>query len=176
MSFARVRALAVVGLLVVVAAVFVTIALVKDRQSGPSVAQGCAKDAVVANLKLPIPEQVTLNVYNATDKSGLATNVKNEFVNRKFKVDQARDDPQKKKVDGVATIRYGPKAAGAAWLMRAYFLDEAKLEFDKGRQDDRVDIVIGPRFRQLATLTEVNQALAQLGNPTLPEGTCAGDE
>ena len=176
MSFARVRALAVVGLLVVAAAVFVTIALLEDRQSGPTEARGCAEDAVIADIKLPEPEKVKLNVYNATDKPGLATEVRNDFSNRKFTVLKHGNDPQNKRVDAVAVIRFGPKAVGSAWLLRAYFLNEAKTEFDIARTDDEVDVVIGSRFRQLATTTEVNQALAQLGNPTLPEGTCAGEE
>jgi hypothetical protein len=170
MSFARVRALAVVGALVVCAAIVVTIALLKDRQTGPPEAKGCPKDAVIANLKLPTPEQVKLNVYNAT---GVASNVPTDFKNRKFGATNKGIDAKVKAVDAPALLRYGPKSVGAAWLVRAYFLDEAKTEFDIARTDDVVDVVIGTKFKQLATPTEVNQALAQLGNPTLPKGTCA---
>jgi hypothetical protein len=176
MSFARVRALAVVGALVVCAAIVVTIALLKDRQTGPAIAKGCPKDAVIANLKLPNPEQVTINVYNATDQGGLANVVAGDFKNRKFNVKAAGADPKAKAVDAVAVLRYGPKAVGAAWLLRAYFLNEAKTEFDIGRADDLVDVVVGTKYKQLATTTEVNQALAQLGNPTLPKGTCAAEQ
>jgi hypothetical protein len=175
MSFARVRALAVVGALVVCAAIAVTIALVKDHQTGPPQAKGCPKDAVIANLKLPTPEQVKINVYNATDQPGLAAAVRQDFKNRKFDVGQSSNDPKAKAVDAVAVLRYGPKSVGAAWLLRAYFLDEAKTEFDIARNDDLVDVVIGTKYKQLATTTEVNQALAQLGNPTLPKGTCAAE-
>jgi hypothetical protein len=178
MSFARVRALAVVGALVVAAAIFVTVALIKDKQSGPGVASGCGKDAVVANIKLPEPQDVKLNVFSAANKStATASDVASDFANRKFVVANAKDkkwpDPLKKNVDGVAVLRYGPKAVGAEWLVRAYFLDEANNEFDIKRTDDVVDVVIGAKFKQLATITEVNQALAQLGNPTLPAGTCS---
>jgi hypothetical protein len=171
MSFSRVRALAVVGALVMAAVIFVTVALIKDKQSGPTVAVGCAKNAVIANTKLPEPQDVKINVYNATDKPGLATDLTNEFTNRKFKVNKHGNDS--KRVDGVVLLRYGPKSVGAAWLLRAYFLNQVTTEFDIKRTDDTVDIVAGSKFRQLATTTEVNQALAQLGNPTLPEGTCA---
>jgi hypothetical protein len=34
--------------------------------------------------------------------------------------------------------------------------------------------VIGTSYKQLATPTEMRQSLAALGNPSLPEGTCAG--
>jgi LytR cell envelope-related transcriptional attenuator len=173
MSFARVRALAVVGALVVAAAVFVTVALLKDRQNEPTEARGCAEGAVIADIRLPEPQDVKINVYNATDKPGLATEVRTDFENRKFKIEKHGNDPANKRVAEVAVLRYGPKAVGAAWLLRAYFLNEATTEFDAKRADNVVDVVIGAKFKQLATTTEVNQALAQLGNPTLPEGTCA---
>jgi hypothetical protein len=35
-----------------------------------------------------------------------------------------------------------------------------------------IDIVIGNEFRQLATTTEVNQSLVEVGEPTLPPGAC----
>lgn len=174
MSFARVRALAVVGALVVCALIFVTMALLRDRQSATPEARGCAEDAVVADLRLPVPEEVKLRVFNATDKADLAKSVGEAFENRKFQVVERAADPKAKRVDAVAVLRYGPKAVGAAWLVRAYFLNEAKTEFDINRTDDFVDVVIGTRFRQLATTTEKNQALGQVGNPILPEGTCSG--
>jgi hypothetical protein len=175
MSFARVRSLAVVGALVLAAIVFVTVALVKDKQSGATAAQGCPDNAVLANIKLPQDEsEVTLNVYNATDKPGLAIDVTNVLKNRKFKVIKTGNDPLKKAVASVAALRYGPKAVGKAWLVRAYFLNEAKVEFDIKRTDDTVDIVLGTKFLQLATQTEVKQSLTQMGNPTLPQGTCSG--
>jgi hypothetical protein len=173
MSFARVRAIVVVSALVVCAIIFVTMAIVRDRQAGRTRTTGCASDAVLANVTLPVPEDVKLNVYNATDKPKLASEVAADFTNRKFKVEKQGNDPQAKRVDAVAAVRFGPQAVGAAWLVRAYFLDEAKAEFDINRKDDVVDVVIGTKFKQLATTTEKNQALGQMGAPRAPAGTCA---
>lgn len=177
MSFARIRALAVVGALVIAAAITVTVTIVKDRQDGSITATGgCAAGEVPANPKLPEPKDVKINVFNATDKAGLASVVAADFKNRKFKVvKDPTNDPLNKRVEGVAVLRYGPKMVGAAWLLRAYFLNQAQTELDLKRTDDVVDIVIGLQFRQLATVTETNQALARLGSPTLPNGTCAGN-
>jgi hypothetical protein len=173
MSFARIRALAVVGVLVIAAAIVVTITISKDRQKGPITNGGsCTAGQVPVSLALPEPKDVKINVFNATDKPGLASDVATDFKNRKFTVVKEGNDPLAKRVDGVAVLRYGPKKVGAAWLMRAYFLNEAKFEFDAKRTDDLVDIVVGLKFKQLATVTETNQALAQAGNPTLPQGTC----
>jgi len=177
MSFARVRALAVVGILVAAAAVFVIVALVKDRQNAPVSTQQCAEGEIVANATLPTEDQVNLNVFNATDKPGLATEVANDFVSRKFKakVQSAAPSPAAKTSDTVAVIRYGPKTVGAAWLVRAYFLNQSRAEFDKARQDDKVDIILGAKFQKLPTTTEVKQAIGALGNPSLPPGTCTED-
>jgi hypothetical protein len=171
MSFARVRALVVVGVLAVAAVVFVVVALVRDTQ-GDAVANGCPAGSVLANITLPNkPEQVTVKIYNGTDTDGLADSVTNDFKNRGFKTQKPAEN--KKKVDGVAVMRYGPEAVGSAWLLRAYFLDQAETQYDAKRKGAVVDIVVGADFAQLATTTEVNQSLAGSGEPELPPGACA---
>ena len=171
MSFARVRALVVVGVLAVAAVVFVVVALVRDTQ-GDAVAGGCPEGSVMANVTLPDdPEQVTVRVFNGTDTAGLADSVTNEFKNRRFKTGKPAEN--KKKVDGVAVMRYGPEAVGSAWLLRAYFLNQADAQYDAKRKGVVVDVVIGSSFQQLATTTEVNQSLVELGEPELPVGACA---
>ncbi|WP_432987099.1 LytR C-terminal domain-containing protein [Dactylosporangium sp. CA-233914] len=181
MSFARVRALAVIGILIVAAAVFVIVAVVKDHQGGSAGdSKKCAEGAVMANAKLPTQEEVKVTVFNATNRAGAASDVANDFLSRRFKeakvVTAAPNPPVNKAQDVVAVIRYGPQTVGAEWLVRAYFLDQARSEFDKARQDDKVEIILGGRFKQLPTTTEVNQAIAALGNPELPEGTCAKED
>lgn len=181
MSFARVRALVVVGVLIVAAAVFVIVAVVKDHAGDPVAnAKKCAAGSVMANAKLPTQEDVKVTIFNATNRPGVASDVANDFLSRRFKeakvVTAAPNPPVNKPGDVTAVIRFGPQTVGAAWLVRAYFLDKAVNQFDKARQDDKVDIILGGKFQQLPTTTEVNQAIAALGNPELPEGTCAKDE
>jgi hypothetical protein len=172
MSFARVRALVVVGVLAVAAVVFVVVALVRDTQGGAVANGGCPDGAVQANVTLPDnPQEVTVRVFNGTSTPGLADSVTNEFKNRRFKTQKPAEN--KKKVDGVAVMRYGPQAVGSAWLLRAYFLDQADTQYDAKRKGAVVDIVIGGDFQQLATTTEVNQSLVALGEPELPVGACA---
>lgn len=174
LSFARVRALAIVGILLIGALVAVYLAM--TRQSGSALAgdEGCPPGSVPADLELPAANAVKLNVYNATDQAGLASQVGEDFANRDFEVLERGDDPLSSEVDGVAVLRYGPQAVGAAHVLEAYFLTAARSEFDLEREDDVVDVVIGNRFRQLATETEVRQSIAQLGNPEPPPGTCPG--
>lgn len=173
MSFARVRALVVVGVLVVFALVFVVVAMVRDSQGGTDTVASCPDGWALADVRLREAKDVRLNVYNATDTSGLAGNVGGDLGNRNFQIEEATNDPEGRRIDDVAVLRYGPKGVGSAHLMRAYFLDQAATEYDPAREDDIVDVVIGNGFRQLATTTEVNQSLAALGKPVLPPQTCA---
>jgi LytR cell envelope-related transcriptional attenuator len=172
MTFARIRALVFVAVLFVSAGLSVIFAMVRDTQTAPVVAARCPAGAVAANIRPPERRDVKINVYNGTPTVGLATKIGQEFKNRDFIVDKMENAPGNKIYDEVAVIRYGPKAVGAGWLLRAYFLDEAVTDFDIKRKDDAVDVIIGTQFQQLATTTEVNQSIAAIGEPILPPGTC----
>ena len=170
MTFARVRALVVVGVLAVAAVVFVIVALVRDTQHD-SVAQGCPPGSVLADITLPDgPQGVTLRVFNGTATTGLAQTVSNDFANRGFKVQKPAEN--KKRYKGVAQLRYGPLAVGAAQLVKAYFLAQADPVYDAKRKGKVVDVVVGGKYQQLATTTEVNQSLVELGEPEVPPGAC----
>ncbi|GAA1638670.1 sigma-70 family RNA polymerase sigma factor [Catellatospora bangladeshensis] len=138
----------------------------------PSLPAGCAPGQVPADLRLPDSEsEVTVNVFNGTDVVDLAANVRADLTNRRFAV-KTIGDIRGAYADEVAVLRYGPKAVGDARLVEAYLLNGATTEFDLQRQTDDVDIVLGGQFKQLATPTEMRQAMAILGAPQLPPGTC----
>ena len=181
MSFTRVRAIAIVALLVLAAMVVVVVAVFRDSQANEA-GLGCPPGATRVNRVLPDDAaQVTLRVFNGTTVSGRAESVTTEFKNRGFRVQppgrrrggggSASDHG---KVAGVAVIQYGPRTVGAAQWINAYFLGEAKLQYTATRNNDVIGVVIGAKYRQLATRTEVNQAIAQLGSPPLPPGACDG--
>lgn len=174
MTFARVRALVVVGVLVVFALVFVAVALVRDTQSGAAPAASCPEGWPRADMVLREAKDIKINVYNATDNLGLAESVAEDFAGRGFQVKKKGNDPKRKGVEGVALLRYGPKGIGSAQVIQAYFLGKAETEggYDPKRADDVVDVVLGEQFQQLATPTEVNQSLVDLGSPQLPPATC----
>jgi hypothetical protein len=170
MSFARVRALVVIGALAVAAVVFVIVALVRDTQHD-AIANGCPAGSVMADVALPDdPSEVTVRVYNGTSQVGLAERVTEDFKNRKFKAQKPAEN--KKKFNGVAQLRYGPDAIGKAHLLKAFFLAQAVPLYDAKRKGDVVDVVIGSQYQQLATTTEVNQSLVELGEPEVPPGAC----
>jgi hypothetical protein len=171
LTFARVRALAIVAVLIIGALIAVYLAMSRDTTGAASPqAAGCPEGSVVANVALPDVRDVKINVFNGTDQAGLASSVAEAFENRDFQVIDSADSEAEE--EAVAVLRYGPQTVGAAHVLRAYFLDEVRREFDIERDDDVVDVVIGTGFRQLATETEVRQSIAALGNPELPPGTC----
>jgi hypothetical protein len=171
MSFARVRAFVVIGVLAVAAIVFVVVALVRDTQGGASADGGCPEGAPMANITLPDDtDQVKIRVLNGTKTQGLADRVTDDFKNRGFVVGKPKES--KTKFAKIAIIQYGPKSVGNAQLIKAYFLGNAKSEYSAKRTTDVIDIVIGEQYRQLATSTEVNQSLVELSEPTLPPGAC----
>jgi hypothetical protein len=172
MSHARVRAVVVAGVLVVIAVVLAVVAVVRDSQAGPA-ADACSAGAVLADATLPADnQQVTVKVYNGSKISGLANDVTDDFKNRRFRTEKPAVN--RSKVDDVAVIRYGPEAIGKAWLVRAYFLDQAEVQYDAERKGAVVDVIVGTGFRELATFTEVSQSLMELGEPKLPPGACRG--
>ncbi|MFF5171042.1 LytR C-terminal domain-containing protein [Micromonospora sp. NPDC000089] len=164
------RALVVVGLLAVIALVFVVVALVKDTQGKAGLAGGCPDGWPLADVRLRNNQDVKINVYNGTNQPGRAADVADDFRNRKFQVKKVANAPSG--VDGVAVLRYGPKGVGSAHLLRAYFLNNADPKYDAKRTDDTVDVILGSSFQQLATTTEVNQSLGDLGAPVAPDGSC----
>ncbi|MEV6597659.1 LytR C-terminal domain-containing protein [Actinoplanes sp. NPDC051346] len=171
MSFTRVRALILVGVLVVAAAVVVVLAVVRDSQ-GAAVAAGCPAGAPVANLRIPAgPHEVTVKVFNGTETPDLGFGVSDDFANRRFNVRKPAKNP--KLVKDVAVLRYGPEGVGAAQLVQAYFLGKATPAYDPRRKGAVVDVVIGTYYRELGTTTQVNQAHGILGEADLPPGACA---
>lgn len=179
MHMTQFRALAIVSVLAVAALVLAVFTITRDDSGPVQITEKCKPGQIPVSLEPPESEaEVKINVFNATQSAGLATSVANEFRNRRFNVATVGDEQASGQPafhpDDVAILRYGPKAIGGAYLLRAYFLNEAKGEFDINREDDVVDVVIGGEFKQLATPTEMRQAVALIGRPELPPGTCEG--
>ncbi|MFI5493866.1 LytR C-terminal domain-containing protein [Actinoplanes sp. NPDC051859] len=171
MSFTRVRAFFLVGFLAVAALVVVIVAVIRDTQGAAVAGADCPAGAPVASLRVPNgPQHVTVKIFNGTATQGLAEGVSGDFANRRFQVQKPAEN--KKRFDGVAVLRFGPEAVGAAQLVQAYFLNKAEPVYDAERKGAVVDVVIGKGYQQLGTLTEVNQSIGYLGEPTPPPGSC----
>jgi hypothetical protein len=166
----RRRAVLAVAVLAVLAIAALIVALVMDSQANGET--GCSPGATRANLAIPDnASEVKLRVLNGTGAAGTADQVGPEFRNRGFAVQPSA--ASKSRFSGVAIIKYGPGTVGAAYWIQAYFIGQAQPEYSAAHTSDVIDVVIGTDYRQLATKTEVNQALALLDGPVLPPGACA---
>ncbi|BCB91303.1 LytR C-terminal domain-containing protein [Phytohabitans suffuscus] len=172
MTFARVRAFVFVGVLLVAGAVVIAVVIGRDSQRY-AVSATCPTEWPRADMALPTVRDITVAVFNGARSAGTAASVAAEFRNRGFQVKPVRNPPKPEKVEGVAVLRHGPEAVGAAHVVDAYFLGKATREYDASRRGTEVDVVIGPEFKSLAQPTDVNIALADMGHPKVPPQTCA---
>ncbi|MDP9396838.1 MAG: LytR C-terminal domain-containing protein [Actinomycetota bacterium] len=104
------------------------------------------------------PERVTVNVYNATDRQGLAAQVADDLEKRGFRIKKVGNAAAKADVPGPAEVRSGPKGDAAKVALAAH-VDAETLVTDV-RKDTTVDLVIGRSFQQLLTPQDAAAALA----------------
>ena len=172
MSLARVRALAVLGVLVLIALVSVVWAIVGDDQGPAKTASACGSIDAKKQVAVPPPKSVRLRIYNATDRGGLARQVGAQFSRRGFTVIKTDNDPQREVVTGTAQLRYGPAGAGAAQLLRAYVIKAQPVIDD--RTDATVDLVIGASYtdKDITPANQIKAQLERLGPPPTPSVSC----
>lgn len=159
-------------------AVAVLLVLVLGAAAGASVAglwqwpgQGSA-DGSPEPAECPPPtapaapvEQSEVNVYNSTDRRGLAAGVAQGLRSRGFPVLAVDNDPLDAGVQEPAQVRHGPQGLEAARTVAAQ-VDGAVL-VDDGRTGAAVDLVLGAGYQQLRGPA---QAAAQLQGEPPPAG------
>ena len=93
------------------------------------------------------PSQVKLNVYNASNRNGLARKVAGELKLQGFQVGDVANDPLKRNVKTPAEVRYGAKGKAGAQLVSSQVAGST-LVADK-RKDASVDLVLGGTYKDL---------------------------
>lgn len=129
--------------------------------AGAPASAAAAKGTVAATgaaTVLPPPKQVTVNVYNATGRQGLAAQVAADLRGRGFAVSQVANDPMHAKVSGPAEVRAG--AGGASQLQVVMAQVAGGVAQSDTRQDNTVDLVLGDGFQALRDPAQANAALA----------------
>jgi hypothetical protein len=130
----------------------------KPEASAPTT-QACVTATVTPGASLPQPSTVTVNVYNATDRAGLAKRTADELKARGFGLGRVANDPLGKSLTNVGEIRYGPTGADNATLLR-FYVPKALMVQDE-RTDATVDLVLGVKYKALAPQKAVDAALAK---------------
>lgn len=93
------------------------------------------------------PSEVTVNVYNATARVGLAASAASALQKQGFQIATIDNDPLGKTILGIGEIRYGPTGLAGATLA-AKRLPGAGMVQD-GRMDASVDVVVGNTFKSV---------------------------
>lgn len=122
-------------------------------QGGDSVAApGASRPTTACSAPvLPAPKTITLNVYNATNRPGLAGTTAKTLKDRGFAVASVANDPLQKSVAAVAEIRYGKSGAVQAEVVALRFPGAVKAQ--DGRPDASVDVAIGEAFAAVGEVT-----------------------
>ena len=163
----RLIAAGVFGVLVLAAGAYGVITLV-GSDPRPASAVGCpartgsnatsaalARGAAGGAAQLTV-SQIKLNVYNSTNRKGLAAATAAELKKRGFTIDKVTNDPLKANLTVAAEVR---GAAAPAMRMVAAEVTGAQLRADT-RTDGSIDLVLGTGFTALASPDQVAAALA----------------
>ncbi|WP_157968535.1 LytR C-terminal domain-containing protein [Streptomyces geranii] len=123
------------------------------------------------------PGQITVNVLNATPRSGLAKQAADELKKRGFRIGDIGNATKAydKKIAGTGIVLGAKSAARAALPVLGTQLAGAQLKTDARASATEVDLLIGTKFTALTNKPEADQALAALANPApTPSGTPKG--
>lgn len=93
------------------------------------------------------PDQVEVNVYNATQRKGLAKQVARDLKKRGFDVKTIGNDPNPSEVSGRGELRHGASGAKGAELVSEHLGEVEDVVDERGRA--AVDVVVGPEYTQL---------------------------
>jgi len=125
---------------------------------------------------LPEPAEITVNVLNATPRSGLAKQTADELKKRGFRIGRVDNATKEydKKVKGVGVLLGPTSSLDTALRVLGTQLPDAERRTD-ARTGKDVDLIIGDGFQQLAQRAAADQALADLSAPkpapsTSPKG------
>ncbi len=138
-----------------------------DSAAGHCPASAVGTKVGSAPADLPKPSAVTVNVYNATPRTGLAKTTADELKKRGFLIGKVGNASATydKKVNGTALLLGGPKAQGALKVLGTQ-LSAGDLKTDPTRAGAaNVDLIIGTGFASLDPAQIATHALAALNRP-----------
>ncbi|MFF0435177.1 LytR C-terminal domain-containing protein [Streptomyces sp. NPDC004327] len=121
---------------------------------------------------LPKPAQITVNVYNATPRGGLAKATADELKKRGFVIGKVGNAPAAydKKVPGTGLLLGAPGATKGTFSVVGTQLKGATTKVDTRATAD-VDLIIGTAFKQLDPKAAADAALIALNKPK-PAAPC----
>jgi hypothetical protein len=106
---------------------------------------------------------VRVNIYNATKRHGLASEVARQLRQRGFVVGKVSNDPAGRTVSGIAEVR--ASAAGTATARTVGAQVASFVAVPDQRKDSSVDLVLGAAFRALRTTAAATAAMSPTPSP-----------
>jgi hypothetical protein len=106
---------------------------------------------------------VKVNVYNSTDRRGLAARVARQLERRGFRVRKVDNDPAGRQVTGAAEVRHSTAGVDAARTVAAH-VGEVVAVPDQ-RPGASVDLVLGAGFTRLLPAADAAAALSPTPQP-----------
>ncbi|GGX93193.1 LytR C-terminal domain-containing protein [Streptomyces hiroshimensis] len=114
---------------------------------------------------LPRPSDITVNVYNATPRGGLAKITADELKSRGFKIGKVGNAPAlyDKKVEKIGLLIGAPTAAEGALKVIGTQMAGAEVKNDQRTADEEVDLVIGNEYKELTARQDADRSLTDMG-------------
>ncbi|MCX4447914.1 LytR C-terminal domain-containing protein [Streptomyces sp. NPDC087866] len=134
----------------------------------------CASPKPSAPAKvLPKPARITVNVYNATTRSGLAKAAADELKKRGFKIGEVGNATAAydKKVPGTGLLLGAPAAVDGSFPVLGTQLPGAATKTD-ARKNAEVDLIIGKKFTAFSKPQVAASALTALAKPAPAPSSC----
>ncbi|MET9830887.1 LytR C-terminal domain-containing protein [Streptomyces sp. NPDC006385] len=140
----------------------------KASAAGPKADCGTkTTPSAAATAPLPEPGGITVNVYNATTRSGLAKQTADELKKRGFKIGDVGNASKEfdKKVKGTGLLLGPDSSLNTSLPVLATQLSAAERRTDAARKGKDVDLIIGSAFKELTKKKDADKALAALAKP-----------
>ncbi|ORT57935.1 LytR C-terminal domain-containing protein [Streptomyces sp. CB03238] len=146
-----------------------------DSRAKTAAGPGCKpRKNPVTPVHVPLkPGQITVNVYNATPRAGLAKTTADELKKRGFAIGKVGNAPAAydKKVPGPGMLLGATGAGESAFPVLRTQLKGATLKMDARATAD-VDLIIGTAFKSLTPPKDATAALAALAKPAPAPSAC----
>ncbi len=113
------------------------------------------------------PGKITLNIYNSTSQTGLASDVGSQLGELGFQVSNT-DNWSSQNLSESARIITGKDGIPAAYTLAQYF-DDPIIQFDSDASGETISVVLGAKFEGLKTQEEVDAVLGTDGTLTSRE-------
>lgn len=111
----------------------------------------------------PSARSIRVNVFNATERRGLASTTAELMRARGFQLGRIANAPEGQLLPGVAELRYGRAGVLEARVVAAHLGGRGLTLVRDDRRDASVDVLIGAAFRSLANAATIKAVL-----PTFP--------